>query len=713
MSKQLLIAISFMLIACPIFGQNVIEPCKQGTSLITYLHSNYSPSPTLSYDRARDTMYAVIDNDGNNNISCIYTQFSVTWNPTQDPSSNVYQNGAGINAEHVYPQSKGAGLNITKRDLHNLRPAQVDVNSARQSSIFAEIDDNDTDRWYRLGQILYSTPTSNINEYSEREIQNGTAWEPREDVKGDIARIVFYFYTMHQSEADAADPNYFHDMKSTLLQWHYADPIDAGEVARSAKVAVYQGNENPFVLDSSLVRRAYFLPDASYPDGDPNCYTISPPPVVSNTDSVLIIEIADPSDIYQARFVNIQNRSSSPVDISNWSLRKYSNGSPTYTYEETFNNVLAPGEIYSVAYNFTTFYNTYGQNPETSNGNVITGNGDDVYALADANGNNIDVFGIIGVDGSGENWEYTDDFVKRKSTVYEPTTTLNISEWEFYNSSTTADILTLSSLFFTAPTLPTGTTCLINWTNLQHSILQQGGRRLRKNQLNPSGWTGAAISQNALHRLDDGWTEMEVLRTDKTFVYGLGWYNNSMDKDSIRFGIELFANGIAYVRENGYRKHTIGAYAIGDIFTVAKISNEIHYFHNGIWVYTSTKNPWGFYHVDASIRSMNGIVYQARSSFSCNPSGTNVNKIFNTNQPQLAFDEVVAYPNPFEDNIIVNYAAQVDILETLDLYDVNGRHIRSISISEDGQTTIDTNDLKSGLYIIAINNIKFLKVVKL
>lgn len=443
MSKQLLITINLVLIGFTALSQVVIEPCKQGTSLITAIQNSYTPNSVLGYNKARDTMYAVIDNDGSNNVHCIYTQFSVTWNPTQDPSSNVYQNGAGINAEHVYPQSKGASSEPAKSDIHNLYPAQVNVNSSRQSSIFAEIDDNDTDRWYRLGVELTTTPTSNIDEYSEREIQNGTAWEPREDAKGNIARAVFYFYTIYQTEANAADATYFDNMKSTLIQWHYADPADAEEIARSTEIASYQGNENPFVLDSSLARRAYFLPDASYPNGDPNCFSI--PSASTGSDSVLIVEIADPSDVYEARFVSIQNKSTVNKDISGWAIRKYSNGQTTFSEEILpATTILAPNEIYVTAYNTTNYNAEYGQNPDNTNGTVINGNGDDVYTLADATGSNIDIYGVIGVDGSGENWEYENDFVVRKATVFEPTTTFDINEWDIYTNYTTANILGLS-----------------------------------------------------------------------------------------------------------------------------------------------------------------------------------------------------------------------------------------------------------------------------
>ena len=42
-----------------------------------------------------------------------------------------------------------------------------------------------------------NTPTNNIDEYSESEINtNLDFFEPREDRKGDISRTIFYFYTI-------------------------------------------------------------------------------------------------------------------------------------------------------------------------------------------------------------------------------------------------------------------------------------------------------------------------------------------------------------------------------------------------------------------------------------------------------------------------------------------------------------------------------------
>ena len=41
----------------------------------------------------------------------------------------------------------------------------------------------------------------------------------------------------------------------------------------------------------------------------------------------------------------------------------------------------------------------------------------------------VDMYGVIGVDGSGEVWEYTDSYAVRNSNVTSPIATFDASEW--------------------------------------------------------------------------------------------------------------------------------------------------------------------------------------------------------------------------------------------------------------------------------------------
>ncbi|MCK5076964.1 MAG: endonuclease, partial [Calditrichia bacterium] len=184
--------------------------------------------------------------------------YKIYLDPAVDPTTDAYNKG--INTEHSWPQSKGAASGNARSDMHHLYPAKDNVNSSRGNSPFDEISDNDTDNWYRNEETLNSIPTQYIDEYSEKDndVTDGR-FESREDHKGNLARSMFYFYTMYKTEADAADSDFFPLQKEVLLSWHKLDIVDAAEVSRTNSIAAYQENlENPFILDTTLIRRAYF-----------------------------------------------------------------------------------------------------------------------------------------------------------------------------------------------------------------------------------------------------------------------------------------------------------------------------------------------------------------------------------------------------------------------------------------------------------------------
>ena len=249
-----------------IHAQTAIAPGVYGDGLRTILHNEFKPSSTLGYNHARDTMFAVIDNE-DGMVFGIYTDFSVPLIPGADPSTTMY-NG-GINTEHLWPQSLYEGSEPMKSDLHHLAPSRINVNSSRGNNPFGEINDLDTDNWYYQDENLTDIPTENISEFSESYTSGGNEedlFEPREDRKGDVARAIFYFYTMY---SNVAEDNFFEIQKAELFNWQYYDPADETEINRTWRIADYQdGLPNPFVIDPTLVWRAYFT-EIYYP-GDIN-----------------------------------------------------------------------------------------------------------------------------------------------------------------------------------------------------------------------------------------------------------------------------------------------------------------------------------------------------------------------------------------------------------------------------------------------------------
>lgn len=238
--------------AVPVAAQ--ICPGTRGDDLLACLRANYTPDQTLGYDQARDVLFRDIYGG---TLDGIYTGFTITLDPAQDPSADAA--GKGVNTEHAFPQSMGAAAEPARSDMHHLFPAKDNVNSSRGNHPFDEIPDEQTDTWYRLATSQTTIPEADIDAYSEKDDDNPHAdftgrFEPREHVKGDIARAVLYFFAIYQSVADAA---FFEVQREVLVAWNALDPPSQAERDRSTAIAQQQGNENPFILDATLAARVY------------------------------------------------------------------------------------------------------------------------------------------------------------------------------------------------------------------------------------------------------------------------------------------------------------------------------------------------------------------------------------------------------------------------------------------------------------------------
>ena len=277
-----LFTVFFLLCSTSVFAQNdSIFPSETGETLINSLQTSYSVTNPLGYNGARDAMYASIDNK-NGQIIGVYTGFTITANTRGDAFSK------GINTEHTWPQGLFDSDEPMRGDIHHLFPTRIEANSARSNFKFDEIPDAQTSTWFRNNSSQSSTPTANIDEYSE--LLSGTSFEVREDHKGNSARAIFYFWAIYQDESKVADDaSFFNGMKDVLIAWHDADPVDQAEVDRSLGAESAQGNRNPFVHDTTLVRRAYFGADGN------------PDPSLANPLSGELVNIQ--SDIFTINYV--------------------------------------------------------------------------------------------------------------------------------------------------------------------------------------------------------------------------------------------------------------------------------------------------------------------------------------------------------------------------------------------------------------------------
>ena len=157
--------------------------------------------------------------------------------------------------EHVWPKSNASYYEENGgADLHHLRPSIGSVNTAKSNYTFANVREN-------------------LSTYSASQIDNvDVIWyngssgvlEVRDNVKGDVARILLYLYVRW------GQPNLYTDVSSsklpaldsddssnngtraiddfdTLMEWMEMDPVDDWEMARNDQVENFQGNRNVFI----------------------------------------------------------------------------------------------------------------------------------------------------------------------------------------------------------------------------------------------------------------------------------------------------------------------------------------------------------------------------------------------------------------------------------------------------------------------------------
>lgn len=172
--------------------------------------------------------YTDPDPKGSGKAICIY-------------SGRALESGAW-NKEHVWAKSHGFPNESYEPycDAHHLRPSTTKINSTRSNKDFGEVPNATPD--------AYGNKTNNV------------LFEPRDEVKGDIARMMFYMETRYGSNTkynlklvnsqttSASDLNGRFGNLETLIKWHYDDPVSKEEIYRNNVIFDnYQHNRNPYI----------------------------------------------------------------------------------------------------------------------------------------------------------------------------------------------------------------------------------------------------------------------------------------------------------------------------------------------------------------------------------------------------------------------------------------------------------------------------------
>jgi endonuclease I len=226
------------------------------------LHDIIDDHTVITYTNTWEPL-RVLDADPNvtGNVMLVYSLRS-EFGTVPDPETKLQWN-----REHLWPNSYGLdSIHPSYSDLHNLRPADTEVNSSRGNKPYDISDRN--------------SPSFRTPGFSEAPgtTADSDSWEPPVEVRGDVARAAFYMATRYIGDKEnepnlvltndltkVSSDNTFFGKLSILLQWHEDDPPDDAERQRNDLIFDnYQGNRNPFIDRPEYAQMVF----ADIPDED-------------------------------------------------------------------------------------------------------------------------------------------------------------------------------------------------------------------------------------------------------------------------------------------------------------------------------------------------------------------------------------------------------------------------------------------------------------
>ncbi|WP_312393540.1 endonuclease [Chryseobacterium sp.] len=290
--------------------------------------------------------------------------------------------GLGYNREHAVPQSTFNSNYPMYSDLHFVIPTDARINQLRNNYP------------YGIGNSTVHYTFTNTSRIANSAIPNyvytNRVYEPIDEFKGDIARMLLYFAVRYENKL----PSFNHSTNANpaldrsaldgtaerafepayiamLLQWHNQDPVSPREIDRNNAVYAIQNNRNPFIDNPQWVNAIWTqTPDAVAPESPLN---------LTSTQS-------------GAYYTNLSWSPSTSTDVLGYNI--YQNGVLVNTTKST--SIIIDHLTPSTSYSFTVkaYDQGYLQSVESNTATVST--------LA-SDGNSKDLFIVKYIEGTGSN----------------------------------------------------------------------------------------------------------------------------------------------------------------------------------------------------------------------------------------------------------------------------------------------------------------------
>jgi uncharacterized protein len=388
-------------------GQSANDLRSSISMVISNNHKN------LTYSEVWTALTKTDEDPANtDNVILFYKGTSLAKNA--NGSGTQSSNPDNWNREHVWAKSHGFPSTSQEgyTDIHHLRPTDISVNASRGNLDFDKSD-----------SPLSESPINRVD---------GDSFEPRDDVKGDVARMIFYMDTRYQGLGSDTTPDLevVDRLTSTgeaalgrlcrLLEWHNGDPVNGFEENRNNVIYEFQGNRNPFIDHPEWVTSIYgtstCTDDGDTSGGDNGGDTggdnggDAGDDTGGNSGELIISEYIEGSSNNKA--IELFNPTVNDIDLGaeSYKLARFSNGGTSGSDISLSGTILA-NSTYVIAHSSASAALLNLADQTTGS---LSHNGDDAYVLY-KNNTVIDSFGRVGED-PGSYWG-SDSFKTQNNTL--------------------------------------------------------------------------------------------------------------------------------------------------------------------------------------------------------------------------------------------------------------------------------------------------------
>ncbi len=421
-----------------------------------------------------------------------------------------------------------------------------------------------------------------------------------------------------------------------------------------------------------------------------NSVSVTTLPEPSTNGDLIISEYVEGSSNNKA--IEIANLSGSTVDLSEYSLRKATNGSGSFTSVLNLSGQLANGDVYVIANSNAT--SAILNVADITEGSITTFNGNDAVGLF-KNGVLLD---LLGDPNSSANFAQ-DVTLQRISSVTTPNNTYTTSEWDVLSTDTFSGLGNLNNGGGTNPTGP---------VVLSESYFESGWDNWSDGGSDVARYSGSRSYEGSYSiRLRDNSGSASAMTSETYDITGF---------DSVEVDFYFYAHSMESGEDFWLRYYDGSSWQTVEVWARGTDFNNSTFYNAKVTLssvnYNFASNAQFRFQADASGNSDYVYIDQVVITGTSGASARSTDVVSNSTLTELDYlntDEFDAfegdfkmYPNPVAGNFLNIQLQDKDVENvTYTISSILGQVITKGNLEEN---FINVDTLKTGVYLLEIND---------